>query len=95
VLLLWASANRDEAEFPDADRFELDRRPHRSLSFGHGIHKCLGEHLANLEGRVLLEELLGLTGRFRVDWPRAARMYGEFLCGYRQLPILFRASAHS
>jgi cytochrome P450 len=95
VLLLWASANRDEAEFPDAARFDLDRRPARSLSFGHGIHKCLGEHLANLEGRVLLEELLGATREFRVDWARAERMYGEFLCGYRQLPILFGASAHS
>jgi hypothetical protein len=95
VLLLWASANRDEAEFPEAGRFDLDRRPPRSLSFGHGVHKCLGEHLANLEGRVLLEELLGLVGEFRVDWARSARMYGEFLCGYRQLTILFRASAHS
>jgi hypothetical protein len=95
VLLLWSSANRDEAEFPDAARFDLDRRPPRSLSFGHGIHKCLGEHLANLEGRVLLEELLGATREFRVDWTRAERMYGEFLCGYRQLPILFGASARS
>lgn len=95
LLLLWASATRDEAEFPDAARFDLHRRPTRSLSFGHGIHKCLGEHLANLEGRVLLEEFFALAGGFRVDWPRAARMYGEFLCGYRQLPILFRASAYS
>jgi cytochrome P450 len=94
VLLLWASATRDETEFPDASRFDLDRRPARSLSFGHGIHKCLGEHLANLEGRVLVEELLALTGGFRVDWARAARMYGEFLCGYRQLPILFGSEAH-
>ena len=95
VLLLWASANRDEAEFPGAARFDLDRRPARSLSFGHGIHKCLGEHLANLEGRVLLTELLARTGKFAVDWRRAERRYGEFLCGYRQLPILFGAAAHS
>jgi cytochrome P450 len=95
VLLLWASATRDEAEFPDAASFRLDRKPPRSLSFGHGIHKCLGEHLANLEGRVLLEELFSRTGHFRVDWERAARTYGEFLCGYRQLPIHFEPSAHT
>jgi cytochrome P450 len=89
VLLLWASATRDEAEFPFASRFDLDRRPRRSLSFGHGIHKCLGEQLANLEGRVLLEELLACTGDFSVDASRSARMYGEFLCGYRALPISF------
>jgi cytochrome P450 len=95
VLLLWASATRDETEFPDASRFDLDRHPARSLAFGHGIHKCLGEHLANLEGRVLIEELLALVGDFRVDWTRAARMYGEFLCGFRQLPILFGPPGHS
>ncbi|HEY8119708.1 MAG TPA: cytochrome P450 [Myxococcota bacterium] len=93
VLLLWASANRDEAEFPDAAQFQLDRRPTRSLSFGHGIHKCLGESLANLEGRVLLEEFLRSAGEFAVDWADSARMYGEFLCGYRRLPVRFEPSA--
>ena len=91
VLLLWASATRDEAEFPDAARFDLDRRPARSLSFGHGVHKCLGEHLANLEGRALLEEFLALLGSYEVEWARAERMYGEFLCGYRHLPVRFQA----
>ncbi len=91
VLLLWASATRDEAEFPDAARFDLDRRPARSLSFGHGVHKCLGEHLANLEGRALLEEFLALLGSYEVEWARAERMYGEFLCGYRCLPVRFQA----
>ncbi len=95
VLLLWASATRDEAEFPAADRFDLERRPARSLSFGHGIHKCLGESLANLSGRVLLEEFLSVAPRFVIDWPRAERMYGEFLCGYRQLPLSFEPRAHS
>lgn len=90
VLLLWASANRDEAEFSEAQRFYLERRPGRSLSFGHGIHKCLGEQFANLVGRVLLEELLRVVGHFSVDWTRGERMYGEFLCGYRRLPVLFR-----
>jgi cytochrome P450 len=90
VLLLWASATRDEAEFPNAASFDLSRRPARSLSFGHGVHKCLGEHLANIEGRVLLEELLAVLGAYEVEWPQAERMYGEFLCGYRRLPVSFR-----
>lgn len=89
VLLLWASATRDEAEFPNASRFDLDRQPRRSLGFGHGIHKCLGEHRANLEGRVLIEELLALLGRFDLDIGRAERTHGEFLCGSRQLPVTF------
>jgi cytochrome P450 len=93
VLLLWASATRDEAEFPRAGEFDLDRRPPRSLSFGHGIHKCLGEHLANLEGRVLLEELFAALGEYEVRWEQAERMYGEFLCGYRQLPVAFLPAA--
>jgi hypothetical protein len=93
VLLLWASATRDEAEFPRAGEFDLDRRPPRSLSFGHGIHKCLGEHLANLEGRVLLEELFAALGEYEVRWEQAERMYGEFLCGYRQLPVVFLPAA--
>lgn len=94
VLLLWASATRDEAEFPEAHRYDLDRRPTRSLSFGHGIHKCLGEQLANLEGRVLLEELFAATEGLIVDAARSERMYGEFLCGFRRLCVTFRPRAH-
>ena len=59
VLLLYASANRDEDEFgPDADRFDVGREPNHQLAFGFGEHYCLGAALARLEGRVLLEEVL-------------------------------------
>jgi cytochrome P450 len=61
VLPLFASANRDETVFPDPDRFDVDRDPRDHLAFGHGIHYCLGAHLARLEARiafqVLFEEL--------------------------------------
>ena len=55
VMFLWGSANRDEREFDDPDRFDIERRAPRILSFGHGQHSCLGAHVARLEGRVLLE----------------------------------------
>jgi cytochrome P450 len=58
VVLLFPSANRDEAVFPDPDRFVLDRHPNRHLAFGNGPHKCLGERLARLELRVALAELV-------------------------------------
>ncbi|MFO0690587.1 MAG: cytochrome P450 [Myxococcota bacterium] len=91
VMFLWASGNRDEEEFPDADRFDVHRRPARSLSFGHGAHKCIGEHLGRLEGRVLLEEILALAPEYEVDESGVERTYSEFLHGYHAVPIEFRA----
>ena len=58
VLLLWASANRDPAEFTEPDVFEIGREPNRHLAFGIGIHRCLGAHLARLELRVAVEQML-------------------------------------
>ncbi len=89
VMFLWASGNRDEDEFEQADRFDIARRPKRSLSYGHGIHKCIGEHLGNLEGRVLLEEILAAAPEYEVA-PGAERAYSEFLHGYHRMPILFK-----
>jgi len=89
VLLLYASANRDEREFPNADRFDITRRPKRTLSFGHGVHKCLGEHLAMSMGTILLEELLGAIGSYELDPSACRRIYGEFLSGFHELPIRF------
>lgn len=57
LLLVWASANRDEAVFPEPDRVILDRSP-LHLSFGRGVHSCLGATLARAEIRIVLEEVL-------------------------------------
>ncbi len=57
VLLVYPSANRDEDEFEEADRFRVDRHP-RHLGFGIGNHFCLGGNLARMEMRVAFEELL-------------------------------------
>jgi cytochrome P450 len=59
VLLLLGSANRDEAVFPDGERFDLERPNARNhLSFGYGIHYCLGALLAKMQMQIVLEELL-------------------------------------
>ena len=93
VMFLWASANRDELEFDRADAFDIDRRPRRTLSFGHGIHKCLGEHLGVLEGCVLLEEILRAAPDFEVLEEGVKRTYGEFLHGFDHVPIEFTPGA--
>lgn len=58
VLLLFGAANRDPTKFADPDRFVVDRHPGDQIAFGSGIHFCLGAHLARLEARVVLEELI-------------------------------------
>jgi cytochrome P450 len=59
VLLVYASANRDEGVFgPDSDELRVDRTPNPHVSFGFGPHFCLGAALARLEGRVVLDQLL-------------------------------------
>jgi len=93
VMFLWASGNRDEEEFERADQFDISRRPERTLSFGHGAHKCIGEHLGRLEGRILIEEMLALAPDYEVDVKGVQRSYGEFLHGYQAVPIEFAARA--
>jgi len=88
VLLLYTSASRDEAEFPEADTWQLDRRAPRTLGFGHGTHACLGRHAARLEARIALEEILGAFPDYAVDLAGAERLYTEYVQGFASLPIL-------
>jgi cytochrome P450 len=67
VLIHWASANRDDAEFGHPDRFEPDRERNRHLSFGVGPHRCAGSNLARLNLRVALEELVRRLGDLRLQ----------------------------
>jgi cytochrome P450 len=87
VMFLWPSGNRDEREFPDADRFDIHRNPRRFLFFGNGTHRCLGAHFAQMEGRILLEELLARAADYELDLSGAERERGELFRGFSKLPI--------
>jgi cytochrome P450 len=89
AMFLYASANRDDREFPNPDRFDIGRRPPRILSFGAGTHACLGTHVARLEGRVTFEGLLSRIPEYEVDLDRATRLRTEFVQGFSSLPIRF------
>ena len=67
LAMLTGSAGRDEREFPDADRFDVARRFDRHVTFGYGIHFCLGASLGRLEGKVVLEETLARFPEWGVD----------------------------
>jgi cytochrome P450 len=86
LLLLNGSANRDEREFDDADRFDVTRKDIHHLSFGHGIHFCLGASLARLEGRVALEEILARWTEWEIDRDGAKMARTSTVRGWQSLP---------
>ena len=87
LLLLTGSANRDERRFPDSDRFDVRRTIDRHLSFGYGIHFCLGAALACLEARVALEEVLERFPSWEVDEANAVRTRTSTVRGWDRLPV--------
>lgn len=87
VVLLYQSANRDEAVFgPTADRVDLTRDPNPHLSFGYAEHYCMGAGLARLEARVLFEELLARWPEYVVAGPME-RLPNRLVRGVRHLPL--------
>ncbi len=89
LLLIDGSAGRDERAYPDADRFDIHRVMDHHLSFGYGVHFCLGAALARLEGRVALEETLARFATWDVDWDGAVPLHTSTVRGYTKLPITF------
>jgi cytochrome P450 len=87
ILLLTGSANRDEREFPDPDRFDPARRPEQHLALGHGVHFCVGASLARLESRVALEEFARRVPRYTVDEARCVRVHMSNVHGYEHVPF--------
>jgi cholest-4-en-3-one 26-monooxygenase len=88
VIMWYASANRDEEVFPQADRFDIGRRPNDHLGFGIGPHFCLGAHLARLEIRIMLEELLRRLPDLELDGP-VQRLRSGFVNGIKHMPVRF------
>ena len=66
---VFGAANVDPAAFDDPLDYRPDRRPNRHLAFGKGLHRCIGAPLAQLQGRVVLEELLAATSAITLDGP--------------------------
>jgi cytochrome P450 len=88
IVLLNGSANRDERHFPDPDRYDIHRRIDRHLSFGYGLHFCLGSALARLEGRVALDEILKRWPDWDVDWDNAVQARTSTVRGWEKMPII-------
>jgi cytochrome P450 len=87
VMLVYAAGNRDPREFDRPDVFDVTRRPSRILSFSVGRHLCLGIHVARLEARVAIEEILARHPDYEVDFDRAETIRTEFIRGYTHLPV--------
>lgn len=86
MLLLNGSANRDGTRYTDPDRFDIHRKGSH-LSFGQGLHFCLGSALARLEARVAFEEVLKRWTDWEVDYDRASRAHTSSVRGWARMPV--------
>jgi len=87
VLLWFISGDYDERQFPDPFRFDIKRSPNEHMAFGlKSPHKCIGEHLARVEIRVLLAELLPRLASVKVNGP-IERLRSNFISGIKHLPL--------
>jgi|SRR5579871_4337186 len=87
VVLLTGSAGRDERKYPNPDALDIHRKVDLHLTFGYGIHFCLGAALARMEGRIGLEETLKRWPDWKVDRDRAVMLYTSTVRGYLNLPV--------
>ena len=91
ILLLVGSANRDDRRFPDGDTFDIHRTIGQHLTFGYGIHFCLGAALARLEGRIALDEVLTRFPEWEVDLASAKLSSTSTVRGWETLPAVIPA----
>jgi cytochrome P450 len=89
IAMSWASGNRDEEVFEDPFSFRVDRKPNKIISFGHGAHVCMGQHLGRLEMRLLFEELLDNLESVELAG-KPANLASVFASGPKTVPIQFR-----
>jgi cholest-4-en-3-one 26-monooxygenase len=95
LLLLYPSANRDEAVFEDPATFDITRSPNPHIAFGFGAHFCLGNQLARLELRVMVERVLARLPDLHLATERAGlpRREANFISGIEEMPVAFEPSA--
>jgi cytochrome P450 len=86
MLLMVASANRDDREFEQPDRFDIRRAIGHHVSFGYGAHFCLGAALARLEGRIALDAVLDRFPEWQIDWENARRSPASTVRGWDSMP---------
>jgi cytochrome P450 len=87
VVCILAAANRDEARFPDGERFDIHRDPSTHFTFSFGLHFCLGAALARLQGRIALEEISRRFPEWTVDDDKAELVASSTTRGYLSLPV--------
>ncbi|GIU84140.1 MAG: biotin biosynthesis cytochrome P450 [Acidimicrobiales bacterium] len=90
VVTLLAAANRDPAEFPDPDRFDITRHPNHHLAFSKGIHHCLGASLARLEAQIAIGRLVSRFGTIEMITERPRYREHFVLRGLRELRVSLR-----
>ncbi|MGE4240964.1 cytochrome P450 [Ramlibacter sp.] len=85
VIALIQSANRDDREFDNPDKFIWNRKIERHMGFGNGLHFCIGSHLARLEGKILLQEFLRRVPEYTIE--EAIRTPSSFQWGYTSVTV--------
>jgi len=87
VAMWYISGNRDSDEIDDADRFIIDRpRARHHVAFGFGIHRCMGNRAAELQLKILWEEILARFDRIEVVG-EVERNLSNFILGYTKMPV--------
>jgi cytochrome P450 len=91
VVMWYISGNRDETEITEANKFIIDREtPRKHLSFGYGIHRCVGNRLGEMQLNVLWEEILKRYPKIEVTGD-PVYLRSSFIHGIRELPVTIRA----
>jgi cholest-4-en-3-one 26-monooxygenase len=86
LVMYYGAANRDPRIFENPETFDITRKPNPHIAFGTGTHFCMGSHMARLEMRVTLEELLGRFPNLHLKSP-PKRLHSNFISGIKRMPI--------
>jgi cytochrome P450 len=95
LLLMWSAANRDGAEFPDADEFVVERQPNRHVAFGVGVHRCMGSNIARSIMCIALGEVLARMPDYRIVGTGNVQRFADasFVYAPTTLPVEYTPNA--